>query len=132
MNVILEQYYGLTNCSFETLEGYESINFKVKADSDTFVLKKYNFSEETIAILKAEDQVAHKLNEIEQLNFPESIHNIEEHPITIVDGFIYRLLPFIEGEFLAEILKDEVLLVSFGTALGNIDKILLGLSLIHI
>jgi ethanolamine-phosphate phospho-lyase len=126
MNAILEQYYGLTNCSLKTLEGYESINIRVKADSGTFVLKKYNYTEETIAVLLAEDRVAQKLNEIEQLNFPESIHNLEEHPVTIVDGFIYRLLPFIEGEFLAEILKDEALLISFGTALGNIDKILLG------
>ncbi len=101
MNAILEQYYGLTNCSFKTLEGYESINFKVKTDSDIFVLKKYKFSEETITILKAEDQVAQKLNKIAKLKFPESILNLEEHPVTIVDGFIYRLLTFIEGEFLA-------------------------------
>ena len=126
MNAILEQYYGLTNCSLKTLEGYESINFKVTADSGTFVLKKYNYTEETIALLLAEDRVAKKLNQIAHLSFPESIHNLDKHTLTIVDGFIYRLLPFIEGEFLAEIIKDEALLISFGTALGNIDNILLG------
>jgi ethanolamine-phosphate phospho-lyase len=126
MNAILEQYYGLTNCSYKTLEGYDSINFMVMADSGTFVLKKYTYTEETIAILLAEDRVAEKLNQITQLSFPESIHNLEEHPVTIVDGFIFRLLPFIEGEFLAEIVKDKLVLISFGTVLGNIDKILLG------
>ena len=126
MNAILEQYYGLTNCSYKTLEGYDSINFMVMADSGTFVLKKYTYTEETIAILLAEDRVAEKLNQITRLSFPESIHNLEEHPVTIVDGFIFRLLPFIEGEFLAEIVKDKLVLISFGTVLGNIDKILLG------
>lgn len=126
MNSILEKYYGLTNCSLITLEGYESINFKVTSESDTFVLKKYSYSEETLAILKAEDSVAEKLQRIPKLRFPKSIATLEDTPLALVDGSIYRLLPFIEGEFLAVIPKTKQLQVSFGTALGNIDKTLLG------
>lgn len=126
MDAILEKYYGITDCSLKTLEGYESINYKVVADSGTFVLKKYTYTEETIALLHAEDRIAQKLNQITELSFPESIENLQVNPITIVDGFIYRLLPFIEGKFIAEIPKDEQLLRSFGTALGSIDSMLLG------
>ena len=126
MNSILEKYYGLTNCSLKTLEGYESINFRVTSNSETFVLKKYSYSEETIAILKAEDTVAEKLQSIPRLRFPKSIATQENTQLAIVEGSIYRLLPFIEGAFLAEIPKTKQLQISFGAALGNIDKTLLG------
>ncbi|MFD0797351.1 aminotransferase class III-fold pyridoxal phosphate-dependent enzyme [Maribacter chungangensis] len=126
MDSILKKYYAIDACSLNALEGYESVNFKVTSNSGTFVLKKYPYSEETLAILQAEDTVAGKLQEIPGLQFSKSINSLENSTYTIVDGFIYRLLPFIEGEFLAEIDKDEALQRSFGTAMGTIDKTLLG------
>ena len=126
MNSILEQYYGLANCTLLSLEGYESINFKVTSVSGTFVLKKYRYSEETLALLQAEDGVAEKLDTIPHISFPKSIINLEQEAFTVRDGAIYRLLPFIEGKFLAETPKDESLLISFGKALATIDKTILG------
>lgn len=126
MNSILEKYYGLINCSHTTLEGYDSINFKVTSNSDTFVLKKYSYTEETLAILQAEDIVAEKLQRIPDLRFPKSIDTLKNSPFAIVEGSIYRLLPFIEGEFLAKIPKTKIVQTSFGAALGNIDKTLMG------
>ncbi len=125
MNTVLEQHYGLFNCNLIALEGYDSINFKVKSKSGTFVLKKYSYSEETLAIIQAEDNVAEKLGKIPHLSFPKSIENLEKLPFTSINSSIYRLLPFIEGQFLAEVPKDEKLLISFGTALGAIDKTIL-------
>lgn len=125
MDSILKEHYGLSNCTLKTLEGYESVNFKVSSNSGTFVLKKYPYTEKTLAILQAEDLVAAKLQEIPYLEFSKSINSLVDAPFTLVDGSIYRLLPFIEGEFLAEIKKDEAVHVSFGTALGNMDKSLL-------
>ncbi len=126
MDSILEQHYGLYKCTFKTLEGYESTNFKVTSNSGIFVLKKYPYSEETLTILQAEDGVASKLQQLPNIRFPKSIHTKENSPFAIVEDFIYRLLPFIDGEFLAEIPKDEKLQLSFGTVLGSIDKTLLG------
>lgn len=126
MDAILGHYYKLENCSFKTLEGYESINFKVTTNSGTFVLKKYPYSEETLAILEAEDTIAGKLQQIPHVHFPKSIPTTENLPYVIAEEFIYRLLPFIEGQFLAEVPKDEKLQRSFGTVLARIDKTLEG------
>ncbi len=123
---ILEKYYGLTDCTLVSLEGYDSINFKVTSNKGTFVLKKYTYSEETLALLRAEDEVAEKLQTIPHLKFPKSICTVKNLPFALADEAIYRLLPFIEGTFLAEISKNEPLLVSFGNALGAIDKTLSG------
>jgi len=126
MTSILEKYYGLTNCTLVSLEGYDSINFKVTSNTGTFVLKKYTYSEETLALLEAEDTVAKKLQTIPHLSFPKSINTIKNLPFALVDEAIFRLLPFIEGTFLAELPKAESLLISFGNALGTIDKTLSG------
>ena len=126
MNSILNKYYGLTECTLTALEGYDSINFKVSSNKGLFVLKKYRYAEETLAVLKSEDKVASILGTIAFLKFPKSIANLDGKAFTIKDDFIYRLLPFIEGDFIANIPKNEQLLISFGTALGTIDKTLQG------
>lgn len=127
MNSVLEKYYGLTECTLTPLEGYDSINFKISSASGTFVLKKYTYSEEILAILKAEDKVAGKLvDAIAHIKFPKSIVNLEQEAFTIIDTYLYRLLPFIEGKFIADIPKNEQLNISFGKALGTIDKTLQG------
>lgn len=121
---ILNTYYGLINCTLTALEGYDSINFKVSSNKGLFVLKKYTYTEETLAILQAEDSAANQLDGISHLNFPKSIANTNQESFSIVDEAIYRLLPFIEGDFIANVDKDVQLLVSFGTALASIDKTL--------
>lgn len=121
---ILNTYYGLINCTLTALEGYDSINFKVSSNKGLFVLKKYTYTEETLAILQAEDSTANQLDGISHLNFPKSIANTNQESFSIVDEAIYRLLPFIEGDFIANVDKDVQLLVSFGTALASIDKTL--------
>src|SRR6056297_340455 len=126
MDSILGHYYGLENCSFKTLEGYDSINFKVTTNSGTFVLKKYPYAKKTLAILQAEDTVASKLLQIPHLHFPKSIPTKENLSYAIAGDFIYRLLPFIEGAFLAEVAKDDKLQRSFGATLAHIDKTLEG------
>lgn len=123
---ILNTYYGLINCTLTALEGYDSINCKVSSNKGLFVLKKYTYTEETIAILQAEDSAANQLDSINNLNFPKSIANTNQESFSIVDQAIYRLLPFIEGDFIANVDKDAQLLVSFGTALASIDKTLEG------
>lgn len=126
MNSILNTYYGLTDCTLTALEGYDSINFKVSSNKGLFVLKKYSYTEETLALLASEDKAATTLDAIAHINFPKSIANIKGKAFTIIDDFIYRLLPFIDGVFIANTPKNEQLLLSFGTALGIIDKTLQG------
>lgn len=122
---MLKKYYGLQNVTLTALEGYDSVNFKVNTNKEHFVLKKYRHSAATLALLAAEDRAAVALGPIASLQFPKSIANLKQEPFTIVDDHIYRLLPFIEGDFIATIAKDNQLMVSFGTALGTMDKTLL-------
>lgn len=122
---MLKKYYGLQNVTLTALEGYDSVNFKVNTNKEHFVLKQYSHSAATLALLAAEDRAAMALGPIASLQFPKSIANLKQEPFTIVDDHIYRLLPFIEGDFIATIAKDNQLMVSFGTALGTMDKTLL-------
>lgn len=123
---MLSIYYGLSDCSLTALEGYDSINFKVTSAQGIFVLKKYHYSEETIATLKAEDTVAEKLMEIGHLEFPKTIVNLNNEPYTQSSDAIYRLLPYLEGEFIANVTKSPQLFMSFGEALGTINLALHG------
>lgn len=123
---ILNKSFGLTDYCVETLEGYDSTNYKVTTASGLFVLKVYSYAEETFALLEAEHRVFQKLKHINTFQVPLDIQNKNNETLTLSDGKIFRLLPFIEGDFLAEIKHTRDLAKSFGTALAAMDKSLFG------
>ncbi len=118
---VLKSDYGLKVNQVSVLEGYDSVNYKIKTGSKTFVLKQHQYSKETTALLEAENHIFEQLNEVKAYDFPRTIQSIDNRNVVKNDDQIFRLLTFVEGEFLGDIDHTPSLLNSFGVFLAKMD-----------
>lgn len=126
VKTVLKQYYNFKEISYSSLEGYDSVNYKVESEQGTFVLKRQSYSEQTIALLRAENLVLERLASLVDYDFPVPIRSSTNELIIVENDQIYRLLSFIEGDFLGDVPHTNELLYSIGTFLGHVDKVLSG------
>jgi len=124
LNSILKHYYHLEHATCIPLEGYDSINFKVESQEITFILKINEYTLETLALLQAENQILQKLSSLKKYSFPEPIVSSENEYLVVENDQIYRLLSFVEGDFLGDVKHTHKLLNSIGTFLGEMDIVL--------
>lgn len=123
---VLKQHYNLEESTHSSLEGYDSINYKVKSKKGTFVLKQQAYSLEALELLKAENAVLEKLSHLHEYDFPVPMPSITNELISVEKDQIYRLLSFVDGFFLGDVSHTSELLYSIGTFLGQMDKELKG------
>lgn len=122
INSILQSHFDISDGIVTTLEGYDSTNYKVKSEKGTYVLKQNPYSEETLALLQAENQIFLRLQVLKNYDSPTVIPSIENQSILVIEDQIFRLLSFIEGEFLGDVSHTPTLLHSFGVFLAKMDK----------
>lgn len=122
VNAILQSRFAITNATITSLEGYDSTNYKIQCEKGVFVLKQNSYSEETLALLQAEHQLFEILETLETYDFPRAIPSLEDESIVIVEDHIFRLLSFVQGEFLGDVAHNSALLHSFGIFLAKTDK----------
>ncbi|MFK7814619.1 MAG: phosphotransferase, partial [Maribacter sp.] len=122
INSILQSHFGITDAAVTTLEGYDSTNYKIKSKKRIYVLKQNSYSEETLALLQAENDLFRQLDTLSNYEFPTAIPSLNEELIVIEEDQIFRLLSFIEGEFLGNITHTPPLLYSFGVFLAKMDN----------
>ena len=120
MNDLLSQY-NLKAKNIQKLEGYASINYKIEADTDTYVLKHYQNSDE-LSLIKAEVQLLSEISS--KISFQISndvapIKELEDHSFT-------RLLNYIEGDFLANTTLSDELLYNFGKSIAQLNLLFKG------
>ena len=120
---VLKDFYKLDNCSCTSLEGYDSINFKVECTAGTFILKQYTYSEEAFELLMGENKILESLSTLDAYNFPISIETLNKDKIVVKEKTMYRLLSFVEGAFLGDVDHTPELLHSFGVFLAKMDII---------
>lgn len=129
MEQILFRYYGLTNVSHQSMEGYISLNFRVKSDQGKYVLKIYEHTEKEKAEILAETNLIQQISHLDEQNISKPIRNNLGELITIVSADngkkIYRLLSYVEGTFLAEAEHTPSLFNSLGKFMAQIDRSLL-------
>jgi len=118
---ILQSSYSLQNASISKLEGYDSSNYKVESGKGIFVLKQYSYSEKAFALLKAENEVLKKCQALKDYDFSSVLPSTKGECITVVEDQMFRLLSFVEGEFLGDIEHTPTLLNSFGEFLAKMD-----------
>lgn len=123
LNRVLVDHYDLPDCKLTPLEGYDSVNFRVTSEKGTYVLKEHPFTEATFQLLRGEHLVLDQLAGMETHDFPKSIPTLHGDSMLVEGDKIYRLLSFVEGDFLGDVVHTKDLLYSFGTFLGNMDKI---------
>lgn len=122
---VLKEFYNLAHCSCTKLEGYDSINFKVESAEGTFVLKQYQYSEEALELLIGENRILASLAQLDNYVFPVSIPSAVKNLIVVHENTMYRLLSYIEGDFLGDVNHTPELLFSFGSFLAEMDAITL-------
>ncbi|GGD39638.1 aminotransferase class III-fold pyridoxal phosphate-dependent enzyme [Muriicola marianensis] len=121
---ILEQEYSLEVFHLAPMEGYISTNIKVESDSGIYVCKKYTDTQRTREELQAEDRVLDLLGKIENCAFSRRICTKTGAPYAEHEGSLYRLLTYLEGQFLATVPQNPELLGDLGRILGRMDSLL--------
>jgi 4-aminobutyrate aminotransferase-like enzyme/Ser/Thr protein kinase RdoA (MazF antagonist) len=112
--------YNLDATEIEKLEGYVSINYRIKTKSNQFVLKHYlNASE--YGLVKAEVQLIDEISNQLSFEIPTTVKPLT----TLKDNSFTRLLTYIEGDFLAKAEQNKDLLFNFGKSIAQLDKHLL-------
>jgi len=124
IKALLEKHFNLQNCTISSLEGYDSINYKVQSNNDTFVLKQQSYAPETLELLQAENEILARLATLQHYDFPAAIPSLKDELIVIESGQLYRLLSFVQGDFLGNVPHIHELLHSIGTFLGHLDATL--------
>ena len=123
---ILNTYYSITEPKINKLEGYISTNFKIEAKGKTNILKVYDNSAEILELITAENKILLALKD-ENVHCSEIIANNSGDYNLIIGDYIYRLLTFVSGTFLAESKHTATLMESFGQTLADIDHSLFNL-----
>ncbi len=121
IQILLKEFYRLDNCIVSNLEGYDSTNYKVTHGEEVFVLKQNLYSKETLALLQAENEIFHSLSLLENYEFPMAIPSYNGESIVVFENHMFRLLRFVEGDFLGDVPHTTALLHSFGEFLAKID-----------
>lgn len=124
LDLILKEYYGIESSSITSLEGYDSINYKITDGNKSFVLKVYPNSNDVLELITAENDILMSL-ENSGISCSRILATNSGIYFVITDQYIFRLLSFLSGTFLAETRHTRQLLTSFGLALAKIDASLL-------
>ena len=122
---LLDNQYAISGAEITTLEGYESINYKIKTATGTFVLKQYKNNPGTKELLLAENDVLSTLGTLKEFNFPVAFPDKDGSKLHEEEDALFRLLSFVEGDFLGNVAHSPSLLRSFGKFLAEMDKTLM-------
>ena len=128
MEQLLKEHYGLTHCTFQKMEGYISTNYRVTCDQGQFVLKVYPATTQEKEQILGETALVAQLDHLEAHAISQPIYNQQGDVFTQKEDQVYRLLSFVEGEFLAEVKHSPELCRSLGRFMAKIDKKLIGFS----
>lgn len=125
MNKILEQNFSFDFLEIKKLEGYDNENFLIKTESKKYVFKTYNYSEETLALVEAENQTLLFLQKKANKSIPIPITFADGSYAKIIDihgkKSVCRMLSFIDGKSMGNVETTEKLLQSLGGFLAEMD-----------
>ena len=128
---ILDNLYNIQDADLKKMEGYGSLNYRVKTKDKKFVLKLYPSSDD-VHLLHAENQLFKHLSNLSNQasnSFPQVYPSTDGKFISTYSDssqiFYVRLLSFLEGKFFAEIEHTDEFFKSFGTFLGKMNLALL-------
>ena len=122
MEKLLLEKFGIKEPRLTKMEGYDSTNFKVEAGNSIFVIKEYHYSQQNLELLNSENEILQSLSCLKDFDFPVALKSDDGNFLTREKGHIYRLLSYVEGEFLGDVEHTPTLLRSLGIFLGKMDK----------
>lgn len=125
MHKILQQNFPFDLVEINKLDGYDNENYLVKTESGKYVFKTYNNSEETLALVEAENQTLLFLQSKATKKYPQPIPFTDGSYVKIIDvkgkKRVCRMLSFLEGESMGNVAPSEKLLQYLGSFLAEMD-----------
>lgn len=121
---VLQKNFEVESAKLTKLEGYDSVNYKIESDKGLFVLKRYDYSKENIELLHAENEIIKSLSVVKKQDFPSVFPSTDNQSLIIEGEYIYRLLGYVQGDFLGDVEHTSALLRSLGSFLGNMDMVI--------
>lgn len=113
--------YGLSSPEeTERLDGYASINYRIKSQGTNYLFKHYTDPQD-YKLISEEDRTLKSLLDL-PFQVPGSLHEM----VTYKDGSFSRLLPFIEGDLLSTTDHSDRLMHHFGRCVAQLNKSLFG------
>ena len=122
---VLIEHFGIDPIEIEPLEGYDSINFKVRTENALYVLKRHEKSSENSELLKSEHAILISLSSSGIGDFPTPVPSLKSSDLIEEGDYVFRLLTFVKGAFLGDVQHTTSLWNSFGSFLAKMDKALL-------
>lgn len=102
------------------------MNFKVEKKNKIYVLKQYPYSDANQELLRAENHILESVSKLEGYDFPKTIKTVTQKKLIVKGEKVFRLLSYVEGDFLGNVQHTPKFLKSFGEFLGKMDRSLFG------
>ena len=118
--------YGISCIGLKPLDGYESENYKIKGTDGAQYVFKYYRDPALYHIVNAEAEIIHAIAPQVSFAMTDAKAVGDKLLFQYEDGSFGRLMPFIEGEFLAQSVQSIELVKSFGRATASLNKALYG------
>lgn len=125
LKTLLEKQFGFSPVAIEQLDGYDNKNYRIHTETDPYIFKTYPYTEETLALVEAENEALLFLQQQNQENIPVPVPFQDGAYVKVlaVDGrkTICRCLTFLEGAFLGDTPATKGLIRSLGAFLAKMD-----------
>ncbi|PIB39109.1 aminotransferase class III-fold pyridoxal phosphate-dependent enzyme [Maribacter sp. 4G9] len=120
---VLQHHFDISKPSISGMEGYESRNFKIVSQENSYVLKVYEATPSNKAEIDGESNNLMQLQELHRYDFPLPLKSKNGTYWIQENDTLYRLLTYVEGEFLGDISRSKTLAHALGVFLAEIDTI---------
>ena len=118
----LQSQYNIIIATSQSEDGYETeIHKIIDKEGKSYILKVYNFSQETWLDLQAENNILISLKSKLDYDLTFPILNIEGNSLTRIDNKIMRVLHYVEGDFWAKQIIENQFLISLGSSMATLD-----------
>jgi 4-aminobutyrate aminotransferase-like enzyme len=123
----LLKHYDLEPTEIKKLEGYGSLNYRIKdKDNNHYILKHYTDPSE-LDLIQAETEIINAVSGKLSFKIPANSSGKQTSVHQYADKSFSRLLPSIEGSLLSKVKHSPGLLYNFGKSIAELDRSLDGI-----
>lgn len=125
MKKLIQKQFGFHSIEIKQLWGYDNLNYLIKTNNGNYVFKTYLNNTETITFVEAENEALLYLQSSNNNKYPDPIKFKDGSLIKIIEiegeERICRMLSFLEGELLGNVIPTKTLFKSLGKFVAKLD-----------
>ncbi len=124
---IMQEHYGIKG-EITPLVSFEDQNARIKTPNGSYVLKVANKRVEVESLEMQTEVLEHLKAKAPKLGVPDVVPSLGGENIIVVDGFLVRLLTYLEGDLLVGVDRSPELYNDLGHFMGRFTKAMDGYS----